>query len=374
MQEISELLVKAREAKGVDLEQAVHDTNISKVFLQGLETNNYDYFPAETYVLGFLRNYASYLGLDPEQVVKLYKQTKLQESEIPPDVMLNKKHFNKKTVYIVIAVLAAVLLISGLSIFIWNTIKSKKPHDTITAAPAINNTKTEVKPAQVITENQAKNVLINENQYSNRFFEGDSFSINLHEKTYQFKVVKTVSELQLKTEAFGTQIVTLTETLKLDLDNDAIPDLAISLVDIDKNDAAKGALLLITSGEITDTAADNHIASSTNTNYKTIFEGASAYPVTMNITFRNYCFFRYQIYRGERKEQYYQKNATLSLRADDGFRIWASNGNAVKIELIGAGGTVNLDLTKPGEVIVQDIKWIKDESSNRYKFVLMNID
>ena len=94
----------------------------------------------------------------------------------------------------------------------------------------------------------------------------------------------------------------------------------------------------------------------------------------MNITFRNYCFFRYEIDRKNRKEQYQQKNTTLSLRADNGFRIWASNGNALKIELIGAGRTVDVPLTKPGEVTVQDIKWIKDDTTNRYKFVIIDVD
>ena len=77
VQTISKILVNARKKKGIDLEQAAHDTNISKIFLIGLESDNYDNFPGEQYVLGFLRNYATYLGLNPDEIVKIYKQTNL---------------------------------------------------------------------------------------------------------------------------------------------------------------------------------------------------------------------------------------------------------------------------------------------------------
>lgn len=369
MQEISEVLINARKKKGVGLDQAVRDTNISKMFLQGLESDNYEDFPAETYVLGFLRNYANYLGLDPEQIVKLYKQTKLQESNIPQEVILNKKSFDKKPFFLATAIVVAVLIVGLLSILIW---KSFFHTSNSEIKPEIIQETKKTDTENIITENKSKNKEINEESYQGLFFEGDSFSIKLGEETYIFKVNKTLSDLELETDQIGTQIIKLGESVKLDLNNDTKADVEILLGDIDKTDASKGAHLLIKTGASIGT--NSNPTTVANANYTTIFESASPYPVTMNITFRNYCFFRYEIDRANRKEQYYQRNSTLSIRADNGFRIWASNGNAVKIQLVGAGRSFDLELTKPGEVIVQDIKWLKDENTKRYRFVVADVE
>jgi hypothetical protein len=379
MQEISRILIEARNAKGVDIEQASHDTNIAKMFLQGLETDNYKDFPAEAYVLGFLRNYATYLELDAEQVVKLYKQTKLQESEIPQEVILNKKPLNVKALIIGLVSVSMLVLIAVAAFLIWKTfikLPNKGTASKIETVQPPAKTETTESGTTVIDKNTGKNYEISTEYYENRFFEGDTFSLNLGETTYIFTIKKTLGVLELETEKQGTQIAKLGESISLDLNDDAVSDVEIAVGDIDKTDATKGVLLTITTGQNvarkTDTVSETN-ANATK-NYVTIFEGASAYPVTMNITFRNYCFFRYEIDRKNRKEQYQQKNATLSLRADNGFRIWASNGNALKIELIGAGRTVDVPLTKPGEVTVQDIKWIKDDTTNRYKFVIIDVD
>ena len=62
------------------------------------------------------------------------------------------------------------------------------------------------------------------------------------------------------------------------------------------------------------------------------------------------------------------------IQAKNGFRIWASNGNAVKCRLIGGGNTVDLDVGRPGEVIVKDLKWIRNEENGRYLFVEIDVD
>ena len=50
-----------------------------------------------------------------------------------------------------------------------------------------------------------------------------------------------------------------------------------------------------------------------------------------------------------------------------------SNANAVKMQIIGAGNIVDLDIGRPGQVLVEDIKWIKDEDG-RFKLVVMEVE
>jgi hypothetical protein len=63
---LPERLVAARERKGVDIYRAERDTKIRARYLEALEHGDYRELPGAVYTKGFLRNYALYLGLDPE--------------------------------------------------------------------------------------------------------------------------------------------------------------------------------------------------------------------------------------------------------------------------------------------------------------------
>ncbi len=71
---LPERLAAARERKGVDLYRAERDTKIRSRYLSALERGDYRDLPAPVYVKGFLRNYATYLGLDPDEVIEQWRQ------------------------------------------------------------------------------------------------------------------------------------------------------------------------------------------------------------------------------------------------------------------------------------------------------------
>lgn len=70
---LGETLQLARERKGVDLYRAERDTKIRLRYLSALEDGAYEDLPAPVYTKGFLRNYAIYLGLDPEEVLERWR-------------------------------------------------------------------------------------------------------------------------------------------------------------------------------------------------------------------------------------------------------------------------------------------------------------
>jgi hypothetical protein len=59
------------------------DTNIVVKYLEALENEEFDKFPSETYLLGFLRSYAEYLRLDADELIQAYKGYKIGESSTP---------------------------------------------------------------------------------------------------------------------------------------------------------------------------------------------------------------------------------------------------------------------------------------------------
>jgi cytoskeletal protein RodZ len=73
LHKLGEVLRAARESKGVDLARVERDTKIRTRYLSALERGEYRELPGSVYTKGFLRNYAHYLGLDPEYLTDLYR-------------------------------------------------------------------------------------------------------------------------------------------------------------------------------------------------------------------------------------------------------------------------------------------------------------
>jgi transcriptional regulator with XRE-family HTH domain len=74
MGQIGELLKEARENKGISLEEVEEEIRIRKKYLRALEEEDFSIMPPEVYVKGFLRNYAIYLDLEPEEMRALYQK------------------------------------------------------------------------------------------------------------------------------------------------------------------------------------------------------------------------------------------------------------------------------------------------------------
>jgi cytoskeletal protein RodZ len=84
---LPERLHAARERKGVDLYRAERDTKIRARYLRALEEGEYAELPGAVYTKGFLRNYALYLGLDPEDVVRQWKRER-GDMHVPAEPVL----------------------------------------------------------------------------------------------------------------------------------------------------------------------------------------------------------------------------------------------------------------------------------------------
>jgi cytoskeletal protein RodZ len=72
MAELGNTLSRTRRARGITLEDAERDTHVSRRYLQALENEEFTAFPAPVYARGFLRTYARYLGLNPEELVRVF--------------------------------------------------------------------------------------------------------------------------------------------------------------------------------------------------------------------------------------------------------------------------------------------------------------
>ncbi len=64
-----------------DIERALH---IRATLLEALEAGDYDRLPGRVYVIGFIRSYSEYLGLDGEKMVGLFKKQAGAKAAPPP--------------------------------------------------------------------------------------------------------------------------------------------------------------------------------------------------------------------------------------------------------------------------------------------------
>jgi cytoskeleton protein RodZ len=80
MDELGHILREARETKGYTLEDVQDEIRINVRYLKSLEEGEYDALPTPVHVRGFLRNYARFLGLDPQPLLNRY-ETNMSRSQ-----------------------------------------------------------------------------------------------------------------------------------------------------------------------------------------------------------------------------------------------------------------------------------------------------
>ena len=127
MFEIGNSLREARERQGLDFPQIEAATKIRGKYLRALEEEHFDVLPAQTYVKGFLRSYAEYLGLDGQLYVDEFNSRYVVGEDEPPiRARRTVRPHRRRRVQsgVVIAALVAIALVTALVIAAW---KSGKP-------------------------------------------------------------------------------------------------------------------------------------------------------------------------------------------------------------------------------------------------------
>lgn len=79
---VGNLLKKARENAGKKIEEASQVTRIKPDYLEKIEKNDFSGFSSSAFVKGFIRSYSSYLGLDAENIVALFRR-QIGEEDVP---------------------------------------------------------------------------------------------------------------------------------------------------------------------------------------------------------------------------------------------------------------------------------------------------
>jgi cytoskeleton protein RodZ len=122
MFEIGTSLREARVRQGVDLLEAERATKIRSKYLRALEDERFELLPAQTYVKGFLRSYADYLGLDGQLYVDEYNSRYVggeDEAPLRPRRTRQSQAHRRVESGVLLITLAGIAVVTALVIVAW---------------------------------------------------------------------------------------------------------------------------------------------------------------------------------------------------------------------------------------------------------------
>lgn len=254
MESIGKKLQTAREENNYTIEQVARETNISRRYIVALEAEAFDEFPGETYLYGFLRNYSDYLGLNPDELVTLYKNYKVQEQPLPMQELLDVKGKGINPLFIVVPVL--VIVIAAAVYFLTPSVGSFIAGQTVNGQTAPQNSSiSESSPAAGEESLQQETTagfdtdetpVLDTEPSQFRLFEGDTIELSIRDSNISLSLesIGVVIQMMLADARIGLSAV---ETkAEVDVDNDGSADVLVSLVDMgNKADGVKVALQLL---------------------------------------------------------------------------------------------------------------------------------
>jgi cytoskeleton protein RodZ len=139
--EIGNSLREARLRQGFELPRVEADTKIRAKYLRALEEEHFEVLPGDTYVKGFLRTYAEYLGLDGQLYVDEYNSRFAREEEVPVQSPAARRPRPRRmeSNFVVVA-LAGIVAVTILVVVAWKFGSSPETADVVPGANLVEST------------------------------------------------------------------------------------------------------------------------------------------------------------------------------------------------------------------------------------------
>lgn len=361
MKTLSSVLIKAREDKNLTVDQVAYETNISCRFIEALEAEDFSAFPAEAYLLGFLKNYAEFLDLDAEHVKDIYKNCLLREEPSPLSELMGKNPRFKFRPWMAIVPAVACALIFGvppLVSVVQEKIESRK--EALREAQKINFSTFDV-------ETGKSEIRVKKNDLV-RFRAGDrsleltvaSITPDSNDLKLSWKEGETSSERLVK--------LAKEEVLEFEQEN-TVTRLSVLLKDLGFSD---DSAVLTLDHSVTEKTVEEVIpaaemqpeeATTSKKGSRVVFIQKRVEPYSLRVQFQGDVLFRYRLRHREMVENFYKTGDTFNIDVARDIQIWTSNAGLTKMKVNGE----DVIIGKAGSVQVFDLNWIKDIEKDEYR-------
>ncbi|MFP4330005.1 MAG: helix-turn-helix domain-containing protein [Alkalispirochaetaceae bacterium] len=366
MESIGAKLQGSRSSKGYSVEQVARETHIAKRFIEALEAEDFDAFPGEPYILGFLRTYAYFLDLDGDELVTLYRNTQLQESPPPMEELLDSR---RRPSWIKIAIVVGLVLIvgAGIAIAFASGLFAESPAEQEPVAAPLEEEEPE---EQIVTSS----ITLTDEFLEQRFQEGTRLDIPVSGTTYPLTIAAINEGVTLRTPS-SLELVTPGQEENFDMSGDGVADVRVVVRDITRGDSPTVVMRVdrvVSSPSGSSERSDRAIGNASETpvvgnssepdrlDPTTVvaeFEEEQEYIV--EIEFRGYTLFRYLINGEDRSEQYMQSGDVFRTSVDGEILLWFSNAGSARVRAAGR----EVPFGEAGEVAIGILRWNDDPAT-----------
>jgi cytoskeleton protein RodZ len=165
--EIGNSLREARLRQDLDFPQIEQATKIRSKYLRALEEEQFEVLPAQTYVKGFLRSYAEYLGLDGQLYVDEFN-SRYVRGEVEEELPLSPRggggwgrRQSPMATSAVIVVLSIIGVVTALVFVAWRFGAEETPRVSLPGNAVTTPAKKQARPARlVMAAPQGKNTYL----------------------------------------------------------------------------------------------------------------------------------------------------------------------------------------------------------------------
>lgn len=122
MRTVGQILKEEREKKFYSLDEIEKVTKIRKELLSALEDDDWNKLPPPTFVQGFIKNYAKFLGLPQEKLLAVFRRG-FEDKKNPPHIMdsftnpLDKRRFRLTPTKVISALVLGLVMI--FFVYLW---------------------------------------------------------------------------------------------------------------------------------------------------------------------------------------------------------------------------------------------------------------
>ena len=147
MGQLGEMLRSAREEKSVSLAQAEAATMIRRSYLQALEDDDHSVLPGAVYVKGFVRNYATYLGLDPVHTLSVYhREYSDQAQRVMAPATIKPRGTSQLVTGGWVAGFVLIVVVAIFSVYVYRQVQTFRAAGPAASAAALIPTPTPIPP------------------------------------------------------------------------------------------------------------------------------------------------------------------------------------------------------------------------------------
>ena len=314
-----------------------------------LESDSYDVFPSETHILGFIRNYSSYLDLDPDQMIDIYKRTILQETPAPYEQLTapSRASFNPTVLFIILG----ALVVGGLTALL---LKSGGRHGNT----VLDNS---TKPAtNKITIPRGK---VFRGTSLSRFFKPGEIYIFPVEGAEKSMIVEKVSNAALTISLMNTRYEIPEGKKRLwDFDGDRRSELSIHVQKISNGGAFLALSRIPQRIDASKTNAPAAGTSAATIKGNTIFKSQEQVEINLTISARGFATVNWIKDRQERGSKAFQAGTSFSILAKNTIQITASNPFNLTLNL----NNKTLDIQTSRAVVGLLFKWQRNPDDGLY--------